>query len=164
MAGTILALPDLANGEKTMKDDGFDRRSFLKGSVAGGAAALTGALPLTAAELDRAGFAAANAHCRKAYGKSLHEIAERQRDEFLLGLREGKLEFEGGPPARVFFAMLYENVMEGMFSDPIYGGNRDKAGWKLIGFPGVIAVHYSNVEKYRGKKYEPKPVSIQDMS
>ena len=34
---------------------------------------------------------------------------------------------------------LYQTVMEGMFSDPIYGGNRNKAGWKLIGFPGVIA-------------------------
>ena len=43
--------------------------------------------------------------------------------------------------------------MEGMFSDPIYGGNRDKAGWKMIGFPGAIAVHRENVEKYRDKKF-----------
>ena len=27
--------------------------------------------------------------------------------------------------------------MEGYFADPIYGGNRDMAGWKLVGFPGV---------------------------
>src|SRR6266581_738732 len=61
-------------------------------------------------------------------------------------------------------ATLYQNVMEGMFADPIYGGNRNKAGWKLIGFPGVIAVHYQNVEKYRDKKYSVDPVSISDMS
>jgi gluconate 2-dehydrogenase gamma chain len=24
-----------------------------------------------------------------------------------------------------------------MFADPIYGGNRDYAGWKLIGYPGA---------------------------
>jgi len=71
---------------------------------------------------------------------------------------------DGGLPSRVFFAALYQNVMEGMFSDPIYGGNRNKAGWKMIGFPGVIAVHYQNVEKFRDKQYKVDPVSIQDMS
>ncbi len=64
----------------------------------------------------------------------------------------------------VFWSTLYQTVMEGMFSDPIYGGNRDKAGWKLIGFPGVIAVHRENVEKYRDKKFPADPVSIADMS
>ena len=121
-------------------------------------------LPLTPADLYRAGIAAANAHCAKAYGKPFRLIEEAKREEFLLGLSDGKVGFETGPPARVFFGMLYQNVMEGMFSDPVYGGNREKAGWKLIGFPGVISVHFSDVEKFRGKKYEVKPVSIQDMS
>ena len=53
----------------------------------------------------------------------------------------------------MFWTTLYQTVMEGMFADPIYGGNRDKAGWKLIGFPGAIAVHRENVEKYRDKKF-----------
>ena len=121
-------------------------------------------LPLTPAELYRTGIAAANAHCVKAYGKSFDRITEAQREQFLLDWSAGKVAFEEGPPARVFFGMLYQNVMEGMFSDPIYGGNRDKAGWKLIGFPGVIAVHYANVEKYRGRKYDAQTISIQDMS
>jgi gluconate 2-dehydrogenase gamma chain len=121
-------------------------------------------LPLTPAELYRTGIAAANAFCVKTHGKSFDKIGAAQREEFLLGLRAGKVAFENGPPARVFFATLYQNVMEGMFADPIYGGNRNKAGWKLIGFPGVIAVHYQNVEKYRDKKYSVDPVGISDMS
>jgi gluconate 2-dehydrogenase gamma chain len=121
-------------------------------------------LPLTPADLYRAGISAAQAHCTKTYGKPFHQLAETQREEFLLGMQGGKVSFENGPPVRAFFAMLYQNVMEGMFSDPLYGGNRDKAGWKLIGFPGVVAVHHSNVEKYRGKKYEAKPLGIPDMS
>ncbi|WP_096186420.1 gluconate 2-dehydrogenase subunit 3 family protein [Evansella halocellulosilytica] len=36
-----------------------------------------------------------------------------------------------------FFETLRQHTMEGMFADPIYGGNKDKAGWKLIGFPGA---------------------------
>jgi gluconate 2-dehydrogenase gamma chain len=121
-------------------------------------------LPLTPAELYRTGIAAANAYCVKTWGKSFDKITGIQREEFLLGLRAGKVAFENGPPARVFFATMYQNVMEGMFADPIHGGNRNKAGWKLIGFPGVIAVHYQNVEKYRDKQYTVDPVGISDMS
>ncbi|HEY4374301.1 MAG TPA: gluconate 2-dehydrogenase subunit 3 family protein [Burkholderiales bacterium] len=121
-------------------------------------------LPLTPAELYRNGIAAANEHCVKTYGKLFDKITAAQREEFLRALRDGKITFENGPPARVFFNTAYQTVMEGMFADPIYGGNRDKAGWKLIGFPGVIAVHSQDVEKFRDKPYPNKPVGIADMS
>ena len=68
-------------------------------------------------------------------------------------------------PVRVFWSTLYQNVMEGMFSDPIYGGNRNKAGWKLIGFPGAIAVHRENIEKYKRQEVPRRsPLGIADMS
>jgi gluconate 2-dehydrogenase gamma chain len=121
-------------------------------------------LPLTPAELYRAGIPAANAHCVKTYGKTFDKIDEAQREDFLKAWQAGKVTFEGGPPARVFFSMLYQNVVQGMFADPIHGGNRDKAGWKMIGFPGIVAVHYQNVEKFRDKKYTAEIVSIADMS
>ena len=121
-------------------------------------------LPLTPAGLYRAGIAAANAHCVKTYGKPFDKMAESEREEFLLALQAGKVTFEDGPPSRVFFTALYQSVMQGMFSDPIYGGNRNKAGWKLIGFPGIIAVHAQNVEKFRDKKYPADFTSIADMS
>jgi gluconate 2-dehydrogenase gamma chain len=54
--------------------------------------------------------------------------------------------------------------MEGLFSDPIYGGNRDKAGWKMVGFPGAIAVHQQNIVKFKDKKFTGEPTGIADMS
>ena len=143
---------------------GKGERLYMQGPWKQGVPSQGYQLPLTPAALYRAGIAAANAACVKAYGKSFDKIAAAQREEFLLGMRAGKVDFENGPPARVFFATLYANVMEGMFADPMYGGNRNKAGWKMIGFPGVIAVHYQNVEKYRDKKYSVDPVGISDMS
>jgi len=59
-----------------------------------------------------------------------------QKETFLKDIAAGKITLDGGLPGRAFFAMFYENVMEGLFADPIYGGNKDKAGWKMIGFPG----------------------------
>jgi len=121
-------------------------------------------LPLTPAQLYRAGIEQTNGHCRKAYGKTFDRLDEAQREEVLVALSTGKLTFEGGPPSRTFWTTLYQTVMEGMFSDPIYGGNRDKAGWRLIGFPGVIAVHREHVEKFRDKPFPNDPVGIADMS
>jgi gluconate 2-dehydrogenase gamma chain len=121
-------------------------------------------LPLTPAQLYRAGIDATNAHCRKTYGKTFDRLDETQRQEVLVGLSTAKIDFGNGPPVRVFWSALYQTVIEGMFSDPIYGGNRNKAGWQLIGFPGVIAVHRDHIEQYRGKPFPNKPVSISDMS
>jgi len=143
---------------------GKGERLYLQGPWKAGAPNQGYQLPLTPAELYRAGIAASNAACVKAYGKRFDRLVAAEREAFLMDLRAGKVNFEGGPPSRVFFATLYQNVIEGMFSDPIYGGNRNKAGWKMIGFPGVVAVHYQNVEKFRDKQYRVDPVSIQDMS
>jgi hypothetical protein len=37
-----------------------------------------------------------------------------------------------------FAALLSEHACEGMYGDPVYGGNRDGAGWRAIGFPGDV--------------------------
>jgi gluconate 2-dehydrogenase gamma chain len=121
-------------------------------------------LPLTPAQLCRAGIEATDAYCRKTYGKTFAQLDEKQRQEVLVGLSTDKIKFDSGLPVRPFWTTVYQTVMEGMFSDPIYGGNRDKAGWKLIGFPGVIEVNRENVAKYLDKPFPTNPLSIADLS
>jgi gluconate 2-dehydrogenase gamma chain len=122
-------------------------------------------LPMTPAQLYRAGIEGSNAYCRKTFGKDFDRCTADQKEAFLKDLAAGKITLDGGLPGRAFFAVFYENVMEGMFADPIYGGNKDKVGWKMIGFPGVMANNAENVKKYSdGKKFTADPVSIADMS
>jgi gluconate 2-dehydrogenase gamma chain len=52
--------------------------------------------------------------------------------------------------------------MEGFFADPIYGGNRGKIGWKLVGFPGVAAAYSEFIDKHN-VPYKAEPVSIADL-
>ena len=122
-------------------------------------------LPLTPAQLYRAGIEATNAYCRKTYGgKPFDRLDATQREEVLVGLSRGRITFDNGLPARAFWGTVYQTVMEGMFSDPIHGGNRNKAGWKLIGFPGAVAVHREHVEQYRNKPYTADILGISDLS
>ena len=121
-------------------------------------------LPLTPADLYKVSIEQSNLYCTKKYGAKLSKLSAPQLEEFLLNLKDGKVVFSEGPPGNVFFSMLYQNIMEGMFSDPIYGGNKNKAGWKLIGFPGAVATHSLDVEKYFDKRYTAPIFSISDLS
>ena len=88
-------------------------------------------------EFYRHGLAALEAHCRKAFSESFAKLTAAQQDEAIRALEEGKAESFTWPQARAFFETLRTHTMEGMFADPVYGGNKDFAGWTLVGFPGV---------------------------
>jgi gluconate 2-dehydrogenase gamma chain len=120
--------------------------------------------PLTPAELYRVGIQSSNAYCQKTWGRPFDRLSAQQREEFLRALDGGKIVFENGPPSRVFWNVVYQTVMEGMFADPIYGGNKDKAGWKMVGFPGVAANHRNNIVTFRDKRYTGETTSIADLS
>jgi gluconate 2-dehydrogenase gamma chain len=60
----------------------------------------------------------------------------------------------------VFFKLLRQNTIEGMFCDPLHGGNADMIGWQLIGFPGPRMSNYDDVEKHYGEAFRPKPASL----
>jgi gluconate 2-dehydrogenase gamma chain len=59
-----------------------------------------------------------------------------------------------------FFALLRQHTMEGMFSDPMHGGNMDMIGWQLIGFPGPQMSYLDDVDKHFGEAFRLKPVSL----
>lgn len=85
----------------------------------------------------RRGLAQLEAHCRKTYHQSFARLSAAQQDEVIGALEQGKAgEFEF-PTAQAFFNTLRTHTLEGMFADPAYGGNRDFAGWRLVGFPGA---------------------------
>jgi gluconate 2-dehydrogenase gamma chain len=44
--------------------------------------------------------------------------------------------------------MLLKDVQEGFFADPLYGGNRDMAGWRMIGYPGAHYDYRDWVERH----------------
>jgi gluconate 2-dehydrogenase gamma chain len=90
--------------------------------------------------------------------KAFADLSPSQQDDLLKEMEDGKLQL-AGVDAKVFFTMLLQNTKEGMFSDPIYGGNKDMAGWKMLGFPGARYDYTEWVGKH-GVRYTLPPVGI----
>lgn len=95
-------------------------------------------------------------------GKSFHELAPADQDKVLAGLETGSITLRDVKAAE-FFTLLLANTQEGFFADPIYGGNRDMAGWKLVGFPGARYDYRDWVERHN-EVYPLPPVSIMGRS
>jgi len=94
-------------------------------------------------------------YARKRHGAAFSELAEKDQDSTLSALdssietesreygADGPRDQSRGEDEEVsdlltrFFSIAREHVLQGMFCDPVYGGNRDVVGWRLLGFPGA---------------------------
>ena len=95
-------------------------------------------------------------------GRRFRDLAPDDQDKVLKGLESGSIELRDVNGAE-FFALLLANTQEGFFADPIYGGNRGMASWKLIGFPGARYDYRDWVDRHN-ESYPLPPVSIMGRS
>jgi gluconate 2-dehydrogenase gamma chain len=114
-------------------------------------------LPFTPAELFRAALGAIAAELAQA-GTPFAEMSTEQQDAYLHGLEKGGRDLRG-VPSDIFFSHLLDATIEGFFSDPVYGGNRDMVAWRMIGFPGAYAYYYDLVDQH-GIKVDRPPLSL----
>jgi gluconate 2-dehydrogenase gamma chain len=64
----------------------------------------------------------------------------------------------------LFFQMLRDHTVEGMFCDPLHGGNANLVGWQMIGFPGPVMSWRSAITVYnKGEAYRPQPRSLEEI-
>ncbi|WP_073135995.1 gluconate 2-dehydrogenase subunit 3 family protein [Muricoccus roseus] len=115
--------------------------------------------PLTPAQAYRKGLAGLAAHVSRNFGgRGIPQLSGEELDRLLTSLEKREVntpEFNGSE----IFDLIFNNTMEGFFADPIYGGNRDMAGWKLIGFPGT-RYDFRDVLERPNTRYTLPPVSL----
>ena len=84
------------------------------------------------------GVAALDRVSSQKYAKPFVELTPEQQDDILTAVESGTV--EGWPASGVraaeFFAVVRMHTIVGFLADPTYGGNRDYAGWKVVGYPG----------------------------
>lgn len=160
-SGTALGL-DIFIDNALSSDWGAGGKMYTSGPWPSGTDEQGYQLPLTPRELYRAGVQESHDYCMKQFAKPSWQLSSQDKELFLRSLLEKKLEYSFGN-ARIFFDLLYGLTKEGLFSDPMYGGNRNKAAWKMIGFPGVVATHGKNIKIFRNKEMPVNPLSISDV-
>lgn len=107
----------------------------------------------------RQALAALDEHCRRTHeGKVFADLDNGLQNDILTAMEEDEIEFEG-VSASAFFQLVLDNTIEGFFSDPIYGGNRDMVGWRLVGFPGA-RYDYRDYLDHDGKRLDIPPVGL----
>jgi gluconate 2-dehydrogenase gamma chain len=84
----------------------------------------------------RRGLAQLDAYCQATHQKPFARLDGGQQDDVIRALEQGKATGFTWPAAQPFFNTVRTHVMEGLFADPVYGGNKEFAGWRQIGFPG----------------------------
>jgi len=120
-------------------------------------------LSLTPREFFAVGVLATNDWSRRTFGKEFDRLSPEERIVALKSMEDGSAAIDD-IDLKEFFRRLLAITMEGYFSDPIYGGNRNKASWRMLGFPGLPATYADKIDQYRNKRYIAEPQSIADFS
>jgi gluconate 2-dehydrogenase gamma chain len=136
------------------QDGLYVRPPFMNGQKNQGAQSADGP-----AQKYRKALAALDKAVKSKYGgKSFADLAENDQDEVLKGLEKGDLKLEGAD-GQSFFTDAIRDVQMGFFADPLYGGNRDMVGWKMIGFPGARYNYLDWIDRHN-ERFPLPPVSI----
>jgi gluconate 2-dehydrogenase gamma chain len=117
---------------------------------------------VTFAERYRKALAALNDHCRQVFGMRFADLSNERKDQVIKELEDDKLKL-GEASGKDFFKQILNDTQQGFFADPIYGGNKDMASWKMIGFPGTHYDYREWVERHNEPVALPI-VSIKDRS
>lgn len=103
-------------------------------------------LPFTPAELFRTALRGIRADLQASGSQPFEKLSGIEQDTYLTMLQTTPRDLQG-VPGNVFFESLLSMTIEGYFGDPVYGGNKGMAAWKMIGFPGAYASYYDLVDR-----------------
>ena len=114
-----------------------------------------------AQEQYRSGLAALDRYSVARFGGPFASLEEGARFDVVDALAEDAAPGFDRPGAQQFFNMVRGDIVEGMFADPVYGGNRGLAGWKLVGYPGAQRGY--TPDDVQGRTPEPAPQGLMDL-
>ena len=83
------------------------------------------------------GLAALNTYSNKNFDAKFIDLESEQQDEVLTAFSEDKAPEVSKVRSSIFFSLLRTLTIEGVYADPLYGGNKDMQGWAMRKYPGT---------------------------
>ena len=115
--------------------------------------------PLPLRDILRTGIKAVDSYCTGKYeGEKFGDLEGKQQDAVLKLAEAGGLKL-AEIPDKVFFGNLLNEVRNGYFADPKYGGNKGMGSWKMIGYPGSRYNYLDWVNRHN-ERFPLPPVSM----
>jgi gluconate 2-dehydrogenase gamma chain len=124
----------------------------------------------------RLGLRALEALCGSEHGRPFHQLGSEEQDAIvrrflgpevgepaaglMFGVEDQAVRADHGLIARLA-VVIREHTVEGFFCDPVYGGNRDTVGWKLVGFPGA---HWGYTAEQMAPWFDGRSIPIKTLS
>ena len=105
--------------------------------------------------LYRQGIRAVDRYARSKFGRAFRSLSDELQDAVLAAFEQGAItEFKN---AAEFFETVRCHVLEGIFCEPQYGGNKDMIGWRLVDFPGQ---QFGYADAYVNRRVDLEPVAV----
>ncbi len=107
----------------------------------------------------RDGIKALDEYSRQQANANFADLKPDQQDQIIGDLEKDKPKNFKDPTAKQFFTMLQDDTIQGLFSDPGYGGNTNMIGWKQIGYPGAQRAYTPEDMNTEGPVRPPQSLS-----
>lgn len=109
---------------------------------------------LTRGQIMIMGLRKMNQLSHKQFDTSFNKAEDDQQIEILQDFQNGEVKMNGVNSAS-FFNLLRTLTLEGVYSDPLYGGNRNMAGWEMKEYPGAVASYTDIIDSDKFVNKEP---------
>lgn len=140
-------------------DWGFNAREYMQGPFYPGEVTQGYQGRLKRREIFDIGIQEMNNYSNSQQNKRFYELTPEQQDEVLKAFESDEVKLTT-ISASAFFKMLRSSTLEGVYSDPLYGGNKNMDGWKMKNFPGNQMAYTQVIEQEQFVKMAP--LSLRD--
>lgn len=100
------------------------------------------------------GLEALENYSQDTFKEAFVKIEDDQRDVILTAFQNDEVKLPG-VSSSFFFGLLRSATLEGIYADPLYGGNKDMGGWKLKEYPGDQMSYLDQVDAKEFIKIDP---------
>jgi gluconate 2-dehydrogenase gamma chain len=112
-------------------------------------------------EVYRRGLAALDRCARSRFDADFVDLPPDAQNDIVAALAADTAAGFDEPSPRVFFEMVEEHTIEGAFSDPQYGGNLDKIGWKAIRYPAAQRTY--SPDDMKNEEFDLAPQALAEL-
>lgn len=139
---------------------GYNDREYMQGPFIEGKAEQGYQTPMQRKDIFLEGVHALEENAQKRYKKSFSLLKGSEQDKILSDFEKNKIKTIGFKSS-YFFTLLRDMTVAGVLADPIYGGNDNKNGWRMIQYPGA---QMSYIDKISSNEYfKIEPMGLADM-